>query len=241
MFSGLVGIPLGMVLSTSLKKYPRADPIICGVGMLVSSPFLGASLMFANNNITVCLILMFFGFLGLYLQWSILTDMVMYIVIPTLRGTAGAVQFFIASAFGDAAATYLIGFITDTLKAYFKKSRANANCIVLQILRDKVDWSKFVFPFSSYSSDQNYEEIEDQNNQDKCISDPEIYFKSYQLTLLPIAVVIQIIGAVFYFITAVYIVRDQVYEEVPDGDDKSQMEKYKESNEDNDYDNEKLK
>ena len=41
----------------------------------------------------------------------------------------------------------------------------------------------------------------------------KLIYKSYQ-SALPIAVVIQIIGALFYFITAVYIVRDQVYEEV---------------------------
>ena len=61
----------------------------------------------------------------------------------------------------------------------------------------------------------------------------KLIYKSYQ-SALTIAVVIQIIGALFYFITAVYVVRDQVCEEVSYNDDKSQIEKYKEADEDDD-------
>ena len=60
--AGVVGVPLGMILSTTLKrKYSRADPIICGVAVLASSVFLGICLLLANINIIACLVFIFIG------------------------------------------------------------------------------------------------------------------------------------------------------------------------------------
>ena len=115
--AGVVGVPLGMILSTTLKrKYSRADPIICGVAVLASSVFLGICLLLANINIIACLVFIFIGTLSVNMIWSILADMVMYIVIPTRRSTATAVQMFAASAFGDAGITFFLGLISKALK-----------------------------------------------------------------------------------------------------------------------------
>ncbi len=78
MLSGIVGVPLGSVLSTKLKqRYPRADPIICGVGLLVSALLLSVGISIANWNIYVTFALLFLGVVSLNLNWSIVADILL--------------------------------------------------------------------------------------------------------------------------------------------------------------------
>merc|ERR1712025_43003 len=123
MMSGIVGVPLGMVLSTKLKaKYPRADPVICAVGILASAVFLLLGLALANQNIFACFAFIFHGEVALNLNWSIIADMLLYIVTPTCRGTAEAIQILASHAFGDAGSPYLIGLVSDGLFEFLKNS-----------------------------------------------------------------------------------------------------------------------
>merc|ERR1719470_718801 len=63
MTSGIVGVPLGMILSTKLRAiYPRADPIICGAGFLIFG------ILLCDSNIIVALVLIFFGEVSLNLN-----------------------------------------------------------------------------------------------------------------------------------------------------------------------------
>jgi len=203
MMSGVVGVPLGMVISTSLTtRYPRADPLICGVATLVSSAFLGFSLLVGDINIVACLSFIFFATLAVNMNWSVLADMVLYIFVPSRRATATAVQTFVASAFGDAGVTYLLGLISDALFKYFMK--------INNVCRDPRDVDVYsYFPFEDFQ--------EDVLNLDKdCVQKVTLLFKSMQWTLF-IPVVIQIIGAGFFFITAIYIVNDKVPDDKIDG------------------------
>lgn len=78
MVSGLVGVPLGSYLSQKLKKhYPRADPLLCAAGLLVSTPLLAAGMLVVQLNSTVAFILMFFGELALNLNWAIVADILL--------------------------------------------------------------------------------------------------------------------------------------------------------------------
>ena len=78
MLSGIVGVPLGSILSTKLKqKYPRADPLICGFGLLTSAVFLTLGLFTANWNIHVTFVLLFLGEIALNLNWSIVADILL--------------------------------------------------------------------------------------------------------------------------------------------------------------------
>ena len=114
MLSGIVGVPLGMILSTKLRAiYPRADPIICGTGILISALFLTFGILFCDSNIVLALVLIFFGEVSLNLNWSIVADMVLYVVSPTCRGTAEALQILLSHALGDAGSPYLIGLLSD--------------------------------------------------------------------------------------------------------------------------------
>jgi len=114
MMSGVVGVPLGMLLSTSLKaKFPRADPVICGVGILLSAVFLTLGMMFCGTNIILTFVFIFLGEVSLNLNWSIVADMLLYVVTPTCRSTAEAVQILLSHALGDAGSPYLIGLLSD--------------------------------------------------------------------------------------------------------------------------------
>ena len=123
------------------------------------------------------------------------------IFTPSRRATATAVQTFVASAFGDAGVTYLLGLISDALFTYFKK---NSNIC-------PSDGDLNLHSFYLFEEFQ-----EDVNNQDKdCIKKVVLLFKSMQWMLF-IPVVIQIIGAGFFFVTAFYIVGDKVSEDETD-------------------------
>jgi len=117
MLSGIVGVPLGMFLSTSLKKrFPRADPVICGTGLFISAVFLTLGMLVCRKNIILSFILLFIGEVALNLNWSIVADILLYVVVPTCRSTAEAVQILASHAFGDAGSPYLIGVIADGMK-----------------------------------------------------------------------------------------------------------------------------
>jgi hypothetical protein len=50
---------------------------------------------------------------ALNLNWSIVADMLLYVVVPTCRSTAEAVQILFSHAFGDAGSPYLIGLVRN--------------------------------------------------------------------------------------------------------------------------------
>ncbi|KAH0561730.1 protein spinster isoform X3 [Cotesia glomerata] len=117
MLAGLLGVPLGSVLAQKLRvRYHQADPLICAVGILISVPLIFFALITANTNATLCYILIFFGQLALNLTWSIVADILLYVVIPTRRSTAEAFQILVAHALGDAGSPYIIGLMSEGLK-----------------------------------------------------------------------------------------------------------------------------
>lgn len=78
MVSGILGVPLGAILSTKLvKHYKRVDPIICGVGLLLSAPFMTLTLYTVQFNSTLTYVCIFFGELALNLNWAIVADILL--------------------------------------------------------------------------------------------------------------------------------------------------------------------
>ncbi|XP_031844593.1 lysolipid transporter protein spinster isoform X2 [Nomia melanderi] len=117
MASGIIGVPLGSFLAQRLKvHWPHADPLICAAGLLISVPLLFFATITANTNSVLCYTLIFFGQLSLNLNWSIVADILLYVVLPTRRSTAEAFQILFAHAFGDAGSPYLIGLLSEGLK-----------------------------------------------------------------------------------------------------------------------------
>merc|ERR1712012_662335 len=117
MMSGIIGVPLGSLASTKWRpKEPRADPLICGFGLATSSVFLCISLFTPNVNFFLAFVLIFLGEISLNLNWSIVSDILLYVVVPTRRGSASAIQILISHLFGDAGSPYLIGLVSDSLR-----------------------------------------------------------------------------------------------------------------------------
>ena len=180
MLSGIVGVPLGMVLSTQLKaKFPRADPVICASGILISAVFLAVGMMITNINIYGCFAFLFLGEVALNLNWSIVADMLLYIVTPTCRSTAEAIQILASHAFGDAGSPYLIGLVSDGLLSYLAQSRHQCH--------------------------------EGEEGTD-CLPKPEYQKYKYQSLLYSLLTNcgVELMGAILFFITAIYIVKDKL-------------------------------
>ncbi|XP_012262388.2 protein spinster isoform X2 [Athalia rosae] len=176
MVAGVIGVPLGSYLAQRLRvACPQADPLICAVGLILSAPLLFFAAIAASKNSVVCYVLIFFGQLALNLNWSIVADMLLYVVIPTRRSTAEAFQILVAHALGDAGSPYIVGVISEALKA-------------------------------ALSPDTNiHEPLPSQNST---IDDPLTTFRSLQYSLF-LTTFIEVIGGLFFFITALYIQRDK--------------------------------
>lgn len=73
--AGFFGVLLGLFLSTRLRnKFERSDPIIAGTGLALSAPILLGAASLARDQTIVALLLVFFGMLGINLNWAIVTD-----------------------------------------------------------------------------------------------------------------------------------------------------------------------
>ena len=78
MTAGITGVPLGSYLSTKLsKQYPRSDPVICAVGLLLSAPLIAASMIFVTYSAPLAYTFVFLGELALNLNWAIVADMLL--------------------------------------------------------------------------------------------------------------------------------------------------------------------
>ncbi|XP_050531599.1 protein spinster isoform X2 [Daktulosphaira vitifoliae] len=182
MVAGLIGVPLGSYISQRFKiSYPKADPLICAGGLLLSAPLLFLGLALADKYYVVVLVLIFFGQVSINLNWSIVADILLYVVSPIRRSTAEAFQILISHAFGDAGSPYLIGVISEMLKKLFTKGAIPV--LLTSITLVNID-------------------LKDDKNNDK------ISFHSLQYALF-ITSFIEILGGLFFFFTAYYVIEDK--------------------------------
>jgi len=206
MMSGIVGVPLGMILSTKLKaKYPRADPVICAVGILASAFFLSIGMVLCNVNIFLAFVLLFIGEVALNLNWSIVADMLLYIVSPTCRSTAEAIQILASHAFGDAGSPYLIGLVSDGLFDFLKASgtvcAAAVATEVSTIATTDPTMQLAETTFDTFTTgDEMFED---------CTQEVEFRYFSLQYSLFTNCGV-EVVGGVLFLITAIYIARDKL-------------------------------
>jgi len=115
--AGLLGVPLGSYISQIIRhKVPNADPLVCGATLMLSVPVLFFGFFFARYSLNACYGLTFLAGLLLNCNWSIVSDITLYIVIPTRRSIASATQILISHALGDAISPYLIGVVADWVR-----------------------------------------------------------------------------------------------------------------------------
>lgn len=119
--AGFLGVGLGAESSRRYKKInPRADPLICALGLLVCTPFLYFALVLSRYNTIATWILIFLGETALCLNWAIIADILLYTVIPTRRSAAESVQILMSHLLGDAGSPYLIGVVADAFSAKYE-------------------------------------------------------------------------------------------------------------------------
>jgi len=203
MLSGVVGVPLGSILSVKLRpKAARSDPLICGVGLVISSIFLCIAIFTCNHAFVLAFVLIFFGEIALNLNWSIVADILLYVVVPTRRGTAEAIQILFSHLFGDAGSPYLIGVVSDSLKKdYITNDYVAGFDTPVQICPDEI--REFLTP-----EFKNFENLTAAQNEtiEICNSTRDFYSMQYSLI---INIFMVFLGGICFFLSAIYIIKDK--------------------------------
>lgn len=115
--TGILGVATGVQVSRQLRtKTPRADPLVCAAGLLLSAPFLYLAIVFAQASTIATYVFIFLGNTFLSMNWAIVADILLYVVVPTRRSTAEALQIVVSHLLGDAGSPYLIGVVSDSLR-----------------------------------------------------------------------------------------------------------------------------
>ncbi|CAH0559375.1 unnamed protein product [Brassicogethes aeneus] len=119
--SGILGILFGYILSKYLgAKFVRADPIMCGVGMLMSAPFIASSFYLVLYSTTLCYLMGFMGFTMLNLQPAVVSSIILSVISPNNRGLAQGVLLFFCHTFGDCISPYIFGLTTQYFRLLFE-------------------------------------------------------------------------------------------------------------------------
>ncbi|XP_063289533.1 protein spinster homolog 1-like [Pelobates fuscus] len=101
--TGIVGVIAGVEISKCCRrKNPRLDALVCGFSLLCAQPFLYVSLVIAKKSLISTYVLIFIGETLLSMNWAIVADILLYVVIPTRRGTAAVLQIVVSHILGDA-------------------------------------------------------------------------------------------------------------------------------------------
>jgi len=126
LFGGLIGVTAGMLMSRYLRpKYEWIDPVICGVSLLVSIPFLIGGIFLCKDHLDIAFGIIFIGMCFLNTNWSVAVDMTIYVITPTRRATAEAIHLMLTHALGEAGAPYLVGVLADALKPGIQSNHAD--------------------------------------------------------------------------------------------------------------------
>lgn len=113
--AGIGGVISGSLAARFWKSHGResADALVCAVGLLVCAPCLTAVILCSQGAASLFWLLVFFTEFFLCLNWAVVADILFYVVIPTRRSTAEALQILVSHLFGDAGSPYLIGLVAD--------------------------------------------------------------------------------------------------------------------------------
>ncbi|KAL3316644.1 Protein spinster 3 [Cichlidogyrus casuarinus] len=114
--AGVFGVVLGEELARRLKPRSQlSDVYVCALGQILSAPLLFLALISPFFNFWVANILVFLAQLALCLQWALVSDITMSVIVPTRRSSANAFQMLFTHLFGDAGSPLIIGWISDKL------------------------------------------------------------------------------------------------------------------------------
>ncbi|XP_058054217.1 protein spinster isoform X1 [Anopheles bellator] len=215
MLTGIIGVPLGSYLSQRYStKYLQADPYICAFGLIVSSPLLIGAMLMVRVNIYATYVLIFFGELALNLNWAIVADILLYVVVPTRRSTAEAFQILISHALGDAGSPYFVGLMSEAIKRVIRlSSDAYAG---IESMRPSISM-RSLSQLAENATATTLETLSTSTTPALELSGlgmgpeddtPLVKFRALQYSLFSTCFV-EILGGLFFMVTAIYIVRDK--------------------------------
>ncbi|XP_035906093.1 protein spinster isoform X3 [Anopheles stephensi] len=207
MTTGIIGVPLGSYLSTRLNvKFLKADPYICAAGLLLSAPLLFGAMYLVRVNIYATYALIFFGELALNLNWAIVADILLYVVVPTRRSTAEAFQILISHAFGDAGSPYFVGVISEAIK---RAIRASADALSSKTFLT-IATTQSIAVLSQLAENSTVAAVDDSPLAAAVTEDdpPLVKFRALQYALFSTCFV-EVLGGVFFLLTSIFIDRDR--------------------------------
>ncbi|KAH8285024.1 hypothetical protein KR054_004016 [Drosophila jambulina] len=201
MVAGLLGVPLGSFMSTfMIKRYPTADPVICAFGLLLSAPLLTGATLLVNSSTAATYTLIFFGQLALNLNWAIVADILLYVVVPTRRSTAEAFQILISHALGDAGSPYLVGAISEAIMKHLHKNPSDSGLMEMQSMSQVAENATAVISTTASGILDSMRATTDYTDAEK--------FEGLQYALFSTSFV-EVLGGIFFMITACFIIRDK--------------------------------
>jgi MFS family permease len=117
-FSGLIGVSLSSMIAPKLRaKYSYADPLICALGSLITIPTLFLVLVITRSaNAYLFWFIVAIAVTAMCLAWTIVADILLYVIYPNKRSIASAVNILISHLLGDAGSPYIIGAISKMLR-----------------------------------------------------------------------------------------------------------------------------
>uniref|UniRef100_A0A1Q3FWR3 Putative sugar transporter/spinster transmembrane protein n=2 Tax=Culex tarsalis TaxID=7177 RepID=A0A1Q3FWR3_CULTA len=208
MTAGLIGVPAGSFMARKLRpQYPTCDPLICAGGLFCSSPLIYLALVVTRYSGAWCFFLVFFAEVSLNLTWSIVADMLLYVVVPTRRSTAEAFQILISHAFGDAGSPYFVGVISEAIKRLLRLSAIGVAAV---FPADLSSYSQLAENVTATSTTTTLAPLVSQSPLGGAEDGDShaVQFRALQYALFSTSFV-EIIGGVFFLLTAMYILRDR--------------------------------
>ncbi|KAF8790718.1 Protein spinster like protein [Argiope bruennichi] len=114
-FWGIVVYFLGSSSKFREKYNPRADPLICAYSMILAVPLVYLACITASPYTYLSYVFIFFGVTLLCMNWVLVADIVLYVVVPRRRSMAEAIQITVSHLLGDACSPYIVGRISDRI------------------------------------------------------------------------------------------------------------------------------
>ncbi|XP_065054666.1 protein spinster homolog 1-like [Rhopilema esculentum] len=133
--TGVIGVWTGSEISRRYrKKNKKSDAIVCGLGIFASIPFLYFSLYLADKMIYLTWVLIALGEILLCLNWAPNADLLLYVIVPSRRSTAEAVQILLIHLFGDATSPFIVGNIADAVQGNDQSAFAKQKALLYALL-----------------------------------------------------------------------------------------------------------
>ncbi|KAL7735945.1 hypothetical protein ACLKA6_002383 [Drosophila palustris] len=197
MGAGLIGVPLGSFLAQRLRhRIENCDPYICAIGLFISAPMVFLALIMPTLSGTLCFIFVFAAQVTLNLSWSIVADMLLYVVLPTRRSTAEAFQILISHALGDAGSPYLVGAISVAIKGHLSSQPKMISPQGLQSMSQ-------VLENATETVTEGLKEFAKASSSEDVISFEALQYSLFSTTF------VEVLGGIFFLCTACYVISDR--------------------------------